>query len=78
MHVTRVILKNGNSLDGIVWSVRPSEGWFSLIVEDEELFIKMDNCESVVTEGERISRDNVGNQDMLAEWVKRAEEERSK
>lgn len=78
MHTSRVVLKTGEKLSGIVWSVRPLEGWFTLIVDDDERTIKMEDCESVVTEGERIRRGEIGDQDMLAEWAKRAEEERAR
>lgn len=75
MHLTRVTLKTGEQMVGNVWSVRIQDGWFTLIVGDDEHTIKMADCKSVVTEGERISRTNIGDQDMLAEWSKRAAEE---
>lgn len=82
MHTSKVVFKDGRKESGIIWSVRPREGWFTLIVdrgpdaESEELTIRMDECESVVTLGERISRNEIGDQDMLAEWAKRAEQEK--
>lgn len=62
-------------MTGNVWSVRPAEGWFTLIVGDAELTVKMADCASVVTEGERLHRNEIGDQDMLAEWAKRAADE---
>ena len=78
MHTTKVKLKDGTNIEGHVWSVRPAEGWFTIISHDtdQDHTIRMEDCESVVTLGERISKNKIGDQDMLAVWAERAEQER--
>jgi hypothetical protein len=71
MHTTKVEMKDGRKLEGIVWSVREKEEWFTLIVGDDEYKLGMADCKSVVTLGERISRNVIGDQDMLKEWKNR-------
>jgi len=80
MHLTRVEFKDGRIQFGTVWTVRPVQGWFTLIIDggpdddSEELKISMADCRSVVTYGERISKNCIGDVDMLAEWEKRRKE----
>jgi hypothetical protein len=76
MHNSRVVLKTGKKLEGIIWTVRPEEGWFSLVVNGEDLKIQIDECESVITEGERVSKNRIEDCDMLARWRQRVREER--
>jgi len=72
MHMSKVVLKDGTTRTGIIWSVRVQEGWFTLIDavgEEADAKIQIDDCESVVTYGERISINEIGDQDMLAKWT---------
>jgi hypothetical protein len=81
MHLTKVEFKDGRVEFGNVWSVRPVQGWFTLIVssdpdkDSEELTIRMSDCKSVITYGERISKNQIADVDMLPIWEKRREQE---
>jgi hypothetical protein len=78
MHGSRVVLKTGQVISGRIWSVNVDDGWFTVFPDDEDddVKVRMEACESVVTFGERISRNSIGDQDMLAEWAKRVEEKK--
>ena len=76
MHQSKIVMKDGKVRTGIIWSVRVQEGWFTLIDDDDDdgdhgpgAPIQIDECESVVTYGERISINKIGDQDMLAKWA---------
>lgn len=79
MHGTKVVLKDGAILNGQIWTVRAIEGWFTMLIdgEDKDQKIQISDCGSVTTFGERISKNEVGDQDMLEVWAKRADEERA-
>lgn len=71
MHTSRVVMKDGKTRTGIIWSVGVQEGWFTLIEDGEDdATIQIADCASVVTYGERISINKIGDQDMLAKWAK--------
>ena len=67
MHDTKVKLKNGEEYWGPMWEFRPEFNWFSIIdtaTDDGEIRkICIDDIESAITGGERISIDSVGDQD---------------
>lgn len=69
MHNTKVILKNGEELNGPMWYFRPTEGWFSIIVENEEKKINFSDVTSALTgtpeNPERISINKLGVMDEL-------------
>jgi hypothetical protein len=68
MRETVVRLKDGRSLVGWLWDVRPREGFFTLGTQEDVIEIMMDDCASVVTKNQRISATEVGDHDRLAEW----------
>jgi hypothetical protein len=68
MHLTTVKTKDGCTAEGYLWTVRPSEGWFTLSVGDDVLRFEIADCASVVTENDRISRNRVGDVDELERW----------
>lgn len=66
MHNTVVILKDGRTLEGPVWTFRPIEGWFSMPAVTEER-IHFRDVVSAVTYEERVSATEVGVEvDLLA------------
>lgn len=69
MHNTSVKLKNGESFSGILWSVNLHEGWFSLVGGPDKR-VKIKDCASVVSHGERLSATpgHIGDKDMLKKW----------
>ena len=71
MHLTTVILKNGEAFSGFIKRVRPLEGYILLDVEnngiqtDRKVLLK--DAQSIITEGERISVSNrYANEDEMA------------
>lgn len=71
MHTTRVVLKDGTNLVGILVRARPMEGYMVLGVKTDDLQrIELNSIRSVVTEAERIKRGQIGDHDELAHWRK--------
>lgn len=71
MHITTATLKNGQILRGYVWKVNLEEGWFTLAgSKDGNHKVMIADCESVITENERISRTKHGDADELERWKK--------
>ncbi len=69
MHITTATLKNGQILRGIIWKVNLEEGWFTLVGSREGNHkVTIADCESVITENERISRTQHGDADELERW----------
>jgi len=70
MHDTKVVLKDGRTFYGPLWSFQPLDGWFSLAAQEEDSGcpeqIRFVDCVSVSTENQRISIHNFGTQDELA------------
>lgn len=78
MHLAVVKLKDGQVLDGHLWTVRPREGWFELVDDEIRHRIPFDDCESVVVRGERVGISLVDDVEQLPRWKKMAEEEKSR
>ena len=77
MHITNVVKKDGTKLSGILWTVRPVEGWFELVActdNDEPVRVQIVDCQSVVTEKDRISINKIGDVDELERWRKHVED----
>ena len=63
MHDTFVKMKDGRRFAAPIWSFCPREGYLTLMDGDGPLFFR--DMESAVTQGERISRTEVGDQDEI-------------
>lgn len=68
MHTTTVVLNNGEVHSGPLGTVNIKEQWFNFWGGDR--MFKFDECASVVTENERISINEVGDDDCLPRWLK--------
>lgn len=70
MHITRGTLKDGRTFAGIMWEFNVKKGYFTLQDGDHVDTIYFEDCTSIITEGERISRTQVGNMDELNRYRK--------
>lgn len=62
MHITRIILKDGQILTGNIEKFKPEDNYIKLFNTDN---ILLNDIESAVTEGERLGHGIIGNQDEL-------------
>jgi len=65
MHNTTIITKSGEIYNGPIWVWRPQENWFSILWENNEEVFSFDDVKSVITYGERMSINKIGDQDEL-------------
>ena len=65
MHTTTAILKDGTTIDGILMTFRPAQGFLTLLSPGDETVIKFDDAVSITTEGERIRLGVIGTMDEL-------------
>ena len=70
MHTTKVKMKDGREISGILWIVRYEEGWFAMTgtdPEDAEMeILPFAEVDIALTENERISINKVGDDDIVA------------
>lgn len=67
MHTTYLKFRDGREVSGYIWEWRPREGWFTLNddVTGEQHKVTLADLLSGYTKGERISKDHIGDQDIL-------------
>lgn len=65
MHTTTVKTKKGQEYKGALWGFRPSFNYFGLLCGDETKQFSFDECESVITEGERLNVNTIGDCDEI-------------
>lgn len=67
MHTTIVKTKNGKEYKGPIYLFRPAFNYFSIIDNEEgvEKEFTFDECESVITPNERLTRDTIGDCDEI-------------
>lgn len=79
MHNTVAVLKSGKKLEGVLWTFRPEDGYFTLIHGNKESRVRFASCVSVLTEGERLTTRTIGTMDELQrarDYMKKARENR--
>lgn len=72
MHETVVELKDGRVICGYIYEKRSQDGYITLMAADPEEFsgqrLLMEDMESCITKGERISVNKIGDYDELEDW----------
>ena len=70
MHSTIVRLKDGKEYKGPLWLFRPAFNYFTIIISDDQQDIEkeftFDECESVITPNERLTKNTIGDCDEMA------------
>lgn len=77
MHTTKVVLKDGEVISGVMVKWRPQEGWFSLgaiAIGAPVRKIQFEDVESAVTFGQRVSLGKVEDRDELKRYKEQVEE----
>jgi hypothetical protein len=65
MHITEIQTKCGQKFSGVIEKWRPQFNWFSIVDGDGLRSFSFDDVKSVVTKGERISINEIGDQDEI-------------
>ena len=71
MHTTIVTTKDGKTYSGTIQEFRPAHNWFSMIVFDplvnilHEQKFEFSECQTVITQGERLSISTIGDMDEI-------------
>jgi hypothetical protein len=63
MHNATVKMKDGTTYCAPLWTWRPEEGWMELAGITERIYLK--DVESAVNTGQRVSKTEVKDEDML-------------
>ena len=63
MHTTEVKTRDGKEFSGVLWEFKPAENYFTITDGDGIIKFSFDDVESVITKGERISINKIGDMD---------------
>lgn len=65
MHITTIITKDGKKYNSVLWTFRPAQNFFTIIDNNQDRKFSFDEVKSVITKGERISVNKIGDIDEI-------------